>query len=286
MVLKSFLSFTLSLIIFLTGTAAYSQDVIGEAVMEEIVITATRTETSVKELAMSFTIIPEEVLKSRGKEMVFDFLKSVPGLDVSRSGGPGGTATVLIRGAKSEHTLILIDGMETNDPISPSKTYNFAHLTTDNIERIEIVRGPQSTIYGSDAIGGIINIITKKGGDDPGYYVSAEAGSFNTLSSRIGFNGIYEQLNYSFALSRMESDGISGANEKDGNSEKDGYSNTSFSSRMKFNLSDNVRLGLISRLIDSSTDIDNFGGVSGDDPNNVMDDRQIYIKTTADINAF
>ncbi len=286
MSLKSFLLITLTLTIILTAGESCSQEAMGEAVMEEIVITATRTETAVKELAMSFTVIPEEILKSRGKEMVFDFLKTVPGLDVSRSGGPGGTATILIRGAKSEHTLILIDGMETNDPISPSKTYNFAHLTTDNIERIEIVRGPQSTIYGSEAIGGIINIITKKGSADPGFFLSAEGGTYRTLLSRMGFNGVYERLNYSAALSRMESEGISGANEKDGNSEKDGYANTTFSTRLSLDASDNVRFGLISRVIDSETDIDNSGGPFGDDPNNVIDDRQIYVKATADISLF
>jgi outer membrane cobalamin receptor len=119
---------------------------------EEIVITATRIETASREVGSSITVITNQQIEERQDTTVLEVLRTVPALDVVRSGGPGGQTSVFIRGAKSEHTLVLIDGIEMNDPITPGRSYDFANLTTDNIERIEIIRGPQSTLYGSDAI--------------------------------------------------------------------------------------------------------------------------------------
>jgi len=107
-----------------------------------IVVTATRTEQPKLELGSSTTLMSFEDLKKAGKETVAEALAAVPGLDVVQNGGPGKTADVFIRGANSEHTLVMMDGVEVNDPMSPGRNFDFAHLSLDNIQRIEIVRGP------------------------------------------------------------------------------------------------------------------------------------------------
>ncbi|MBM4278878.1 MAG: TonB-dependent receptor, partial [Deltaproteobacteria bacterium] len=147
-----------------------------EVTLEKVVVTATRVETPIEEIASSITVIPSEEIVRKQKTSVLEVLRGLPGLDVVQTGGTGGTTSIFLRGANSEHTLVMIDGVEVNDPISPGRSYDFAHLTVDNIERIEVIRGPQSTLYGSDAIGGVINIITKKGEGKPKFSLSAEGG--------------------------------------------------------------------------------------------------------------
>lgn len=250
-------------------------------IMEEIVVTATRTETPYKEVASSLTVITKEEIENKQQTLLLDFLRTVPALDVAQSGGPGKTTSVFIRGAKSEHTLVLIDGIEANDPISPSRSFDFATLTTDNVERIEILRGPQSTLYGSDAIAGVINIITKKGVGKPRFSLSTEAGSFSTFNNSAGVSGGGEWINYSLNLSRFITDGISAAKKSDGNIEKDGYASTSLSARMGITPYKNSGIDVILRYLDTSANIDNFGGTGGDDPNNVQDSEQLYVRAEA-----
>ena len=253
---------------------------------EEIVITATRIETASREVGSSITVITNQQIEERQNTTVLEVLRTVPAVDVVRSGGPGGQTSVFIRGAKSEHTLVLIDGIEMNDPITPGRSYDFANLTTDNIERIEIIRGPQSTLYGSDAIGGVINIITKRGKGKPRGFMSAEGGSFNTFTEKAGVSGGNQWANYSLGISRWDTDGISAANEKDGNHEKDGYENTSISTRLGVTPAENLDTDFILRYINAKADIDNSGGVGGDDPNNKADSEQLFLRTQARLSLF
>ncbi|MEA3297227.1 MAG: TonB-dependent receptor [candidate division Zixibacteria bacterium] len=246
---------------------------------EEVVVTATRIETASSEVGSSITVITNQQIEQRQNTTVLEVLRTVPALDVVRSGGPGGQTSVFIRGAKSEHTLVLIDSVEMNDPITPGRSYDFANLTTDNIERIEIIRGPQSTLYGSDAIGGVINIITKKGKGKPRGFVSAEGGSFNTFTEKAGVSGGNQWANYSLGIYHWDTDGISAANEKDGNHEKDGYENTSISTRLGVTPTENLDADFILRYINAKADIDNSGGVGGDDPNNKADLEQLFFRT-------
>jgi vitamin B12 transporter len=156
----------------------------------------------------------------------------------------------------------------------------------DNIERIEIIRGPQSTLYGSDAIGGVVNIITKKGEGKPKFFLSAEGGSFTTFRETTGISGGNKWVNYSFAHSRFDTEGISAASKKDGNYERDGYENTSLSARLGFTPLDNLDIDFILRYINAKTDLDNFGGVGGDDPNYVQKSKQLLFKTQVGLSLF
>lgn len=257
-----------------------------EITLEEIVVTATRVETPLTEIASSVTVIPSEEIVRKQKTSVLEVLRGLPGLDVVQTGGTGGTTSIFLRGANSEHTLVMIDGVEVNDPISPGRSYDFAHLTVDNIERIEVIRGPQSTLYGSDAIGGVINIITKKGEGKPKFSLSAEGGSFTTFRETAGVNGGNRWVNYSLSLSRLDTEGISAAGKKYGNYERDGYKNTSLSSRLGFTPLDNLNIDFILRYVNAESELDFSGGIGGDDPNYIQKSNQLLFKTQAGLSLF
>ena len=257
-----------------------------EVTLEKVVVTATRVETPVEEIASSVTVISSEEIRRKQKPTVLEVLRGTPGLDVVQTGGVGSQTSIFLRGANSEHTLVMIDGVEINDPISPGRSYNFANLAVDNIDRIEIIRGPQSTLYGSDAIGGVIHIITKKGEGKPKFYLSAEGGSFTTFRETAGVRGGNKWVNYSIGISRFDTEGISAANKKDGNYERDGYENTSLSARLGFTPLENLDIDFILRYIDAKTEIDNFGGVGGDDPNNIAKSKQFLFKTQVGLSLF
>ncbi|MFQ5956611.1 MAG: TonB-dependent receptor plug domain-containing protein [Candidatus Brocadiales bacterium] len=249
--------------------------------LPEVVVTASRIETPSSEVASSITVITGEEIKNKQKTTVLEALKGVPGLDVVQNGGPGKNASVFIRGAKSEHTLVLIDGVEMNDPISPGRSFDFANLTVDNIERIEVLRGPQSTLYGSDAIGGVINIITKKGEGKPSFFMNNESGSFDTFKERVGVSGGNKLVNYSLDVSRLDTHGISAANKELENNEKDGYENTSVSGRFGLTPTENFGVDFILRYSDARTQIDDGGSMGGDDPDNRQNTEQLFFRTEA-----
>lgn len=244
-----------------------------------VVVTANRMETPVEEVGSSVTVITGEQIEKMQKTTVLDVLRTAPALDINQSGGPGSAASILIRGAKSEHTLVIIDGVEMNDPITPGRTFNFANLLADNIERIEILRGPQSTLYGSDAIGGVINIITKKGGEVPSASVSLEGGSNNSIKGAAGGSGGNEWAQYSLGFSHWKTDGISAAAEKDGNRERDGYRNSTVYGNFGFKPADILDIDVNLRFIDAQSNDDLGAGAGNDDPNYRTDSQQVLLRT-------
>ncbi|MDK2847116.1 MAG: vitamin transporter [Desulfuromonadales bacterium] len=246
--------------------------------LEPVVVTATKLETPVSEIASSVTVITAEEIENRQPTSALDVLRTVPGLDVVRQGGLGQQTSVFLRGGNSTHTLVLVDGIEMNDPANPGRSFDFATLGTDNIERIEIVRGPGSTLYGSDAIGGVINIITRKGSGKPTITLSAEGGSFETHQEKFSLRGGNDLWNYSLAASFIESNGISAADERYGNSERDGYDRTSVSSRIGITPTTNFDLDFFLRYFDSEADLDTFAGPFGDDPNNTFDSEALFLR--------
>lgn len=244
----------------------------------EVVVTATRLETPLKEVASSITVISREDLDKMKKTTVLEALEGVLGLSVLQNGTTGGAASVFLRGANSEHTLIMLDGVELNDPMSPSRSFDLAHLFLGNIERIEVLRGPQSSLYGSDALGGVVNIITKKGQGKPKFSLSNAGGSYGTLMSSAEISGSTEKAHYSFGASYFRTDGLSAASTAyKGNKEKDGYRNLSLSGKFEYRLLDNLDFSLILRTFKARTDVDNFGGDYGDDPNNIQDYDALFL---------
>jgi len=245
----------------------------------EIVVTASRIATPTKEIATSVTVITKQELEQTKKTTVIEVLQEVLGISILQSGPVGSSASVMLRGANSEHTLVMIDGVEVNDPITPARTYDFSHLRVEGIERVEILRGPQSTLYGSDAMAGVINIITKKGQGKPQFHLSSLGGSYGTFSGTAGLTGSMERLHYSFWASSLTSQGFSAANAAlEGNTEADGYKNLSLSARADYEISDNIDLDFSARFIDTKSDIDNYGSAFGDDPNNIQTYDSLYLK--------
>lgn len=245
-----------------------------EVKLERIVVSATRTEEVIEELGTSVSVIGAEDIKRSGKSTVLDILRTVPSLNVVQTGALGGQTSVFLRGAKPEYTLVMIDGIEMNDPMSAGRNFDFAHLTTDNIERIEILRGPQSTLYGSDAIGGVVNIVTKKGTGKTKFEISSEAGSYKTFREYISLDGASAKLNHSLSISRIDSSGFSKA--KDGQ-EEDSYENSTFLSRIGFNISEEKKLDFILRYTYYDTDIDD--AAYDDDPNYTANSNSLAFKT-------
>ena len=156
--------------------------------------------------------------------------------------------------------------MPLNDPSSPQRTADLANITTDNVERIEILRGSQSVIYGSDAIGGVIDIITRKAQKKFSATATGEYGSLGTTLGRLEVSGSRKHLDFSVSGSRSASAGISSADSIYGNTEKDGYRNGTFAGDIGIKPTDDFRLDLTARHTDSALNLDDHGGAGGDDP--------------------
>lgn len=180
-----------------------------DSALPDIVVTATRNPQAIARTGSAVTIIGPEEIAATGSSQVVDLLRAVPGLDTYESGGAGGVSVVSLRGATPGRTLILIDGVRINDPTAPSGEFDFGVMSVTDLERIEVLRGPQSALYGSDAMGGVVNIITKKGAGKPRVSVSLEGGSYGTLNSRTSVSGGTETLSYAFSLSGFRTNGFS-----------------------------------------------------------------------------
>ncbi len=245
---------------------------------KEVVVSASRLEEPARDVASSVTVISGDAMERSQHRRVSEALRDVPALDVVQTGPAGGHTSVFLRGANSEHTLVLIDGVEANDPIAAGRSFNFANLSADNIERIEVLRGPQSVLYGSDALGGVVNIITRRGKGDPKVVTTAEAGRFGTYLARASVAGGTDRAYYSFGASRLQTAGISSAASNLGNSEKDGYWNETFSTRFGFTPGDGFDIDFAVRAMQGRTEIDNGGGAGQDDPNRTVDSRQWLLR--------
>ena len=230
------------------------------------VSSADRLDETLEQVANSITIITEEEIELRDQPFVADLLRTVPGVDVVRTGGPGGITSVFIRGDDSSHTLVLLDGIPVNDASNTSRFYDFANMTTDNVERIEVLRGPQSVMYGSDAIGGVINIITKRGRGRLKGSVSGEWGSYNTNVYKGELNGSSKFVDYAVAGSRQATGSIPSAASDDGNTIRDPYRNATISGSVGIKPIENFRLDLNARNSYSFYHLADAGGPGGDDP--------------------
>ncbi len=244
-------------------------------VEEPIVVTANRIPTPLSQVASSVTIITAEEIRANRWHSLAEALAAQPGLRVAVSGSTGAQTSVFTRGTNSNHTLVLFDGVEISDPSTPNGAYDFAHLNLSDVARIEIVRGPQSGLYGSGAMGGVINIITQRG-QGPGHYAaSAESGSFHTYSEELSARGAGSLYHYALGLSHLSTDGqdITPARLRAGqNKENDGYRNTSVSFQGGVTPNTNTEINLFAKSLRARAQLDIGLGEDPDSESRVTQD--------------
>src|SRR3954452_19648343 len=175
-----------------------------EAEVESVVVSATRFDIPLDQSPASASVISSEELEQKQIQRVSDALREVPGLSVVQTGSPGQLTSVFTRGLRSEHTQVLLDGIPINQGLRGA--FNFADFTTEDIDRIEIVRGPQSTIYGPRALAGVIQIFTKQGTGTPGVMLAAEGGSYDTFREWSQSDGKIDGFDYSVGASRLDTE--------------------------------------------------------------------------------
>jgi len=175
-----------------------------EGQAEEVIVSATRFDIPLDQSPASVSVITSEDIEQKQTQRVSNALREVPGLSVVQTGTAGQLTSVFTRGLRSEHTQVLLDGVPINQGLQGA--FNFADLTTDDIDRIEVVRGPQSTLYGPRALAGVIQIFTKEGEGTPTIMLSDEGGSYATFREWLESEGKIDQFDYSIGASRIDTD--------------------------------------------------------------------------------
>ncbi|QDU26521.1 Vitamin B12 transporter BtuB precursor [Anatilimnocola aggregata] len=227
------------------------------------VIAPTRTPQPISENASSITVITREQIEQSGQVNVAEVLRGTLGVDVVRQGGPGGLTSVFMRGANSQHTKVLLDGISLNDPSNASRLFDFSTLSTDNIERIEVLRGPQSMAYGSDAIGGVINIISRRGQGPLSVRAGALGGSFKTGQTSVNVQAGDENAYYSVTGSFLSTGGISAASARVGGVEHDQFNLGTMTGRMGWNVTPDLNIDYVFRAAEGTAAVDDFDFLTG-----------------------
>ena len=222
--------------------------------LDKVIITATRVPAIVAETPGA-RVIDEETIEQRGAVFAADILADVPGLSVTRSGAFSGPATVRIRGAHPGKTLVLVDGAVVNDAADIDGAFDFTGFDLGDVERIEVLSGPQSSLWGSSAIGGVISFTTR---ELDGIRAEAEAGSFDTVRARLAGGVANDRYAVGAFVSHFDTDGISAADQADGNTEADGATITTLGANGRYSFSPAVTLEGRVRYNETDADIDGF----------------------------
>lgn len=246
-----------------------------ESPLEQIVVTATRAKEGVRAdvLGASVTVLVPEQLEQRQTRFIADALRDVPGVAVNRAGAVGGVTQVRVRGTEGNHVLVLIDGMEAADPYQGE--FDFAALLADDVARVEVLRGQQSALYGSDAIGGVIHYMTLSGREAPGMSARFETGSFDTWEGAVRLAGSTEKFDYAVGGGHQTTDGI--ATSRIG-TRKVGAESTTFSGRFQYDVNEDFRLNAVTRYTytDAELNDQDYGSTYGVPPYGWVIDSDDY----------
>lgn len=231
-----------------------------------LIVSANRLPTPAAEVASSVTLITGDALEQSQERTLADALRAMPGLNLIQTGGAGGVASVFIRGTDSNHTKVLLDGIDVSDPSAPSGAFDFANLLTAGVERIEVLRGPQSGLYGSDAVGGVVDVITRAGSGPPAFDAGLEAGAFATFDQTGSASGSLGAISYRVDVAHLHV-GATPVTPLDllapGESRHDDqYDNLTLATKLGLRLTPAADLGLVARYVNTSlrfTGDDNFG---------------------------
>jgi vitamin B12 transporter len=250
--MKSIKNSSFLLGVCLSASVAQAQSA-SDAAPEEIIVAANRLEQSLSTVLAATTVIDKEAIRQSSAQNLAGLLAGVPGMQFSPAGGQGAQTSLFMRGTESDHTLILVDGVQMTTSTGPAGRLEFIPL--DQIERIEIVRGPRSSVYGSEAIGGVVNIITRPNiQEDFTGSVSMMAGTENSSNANIGLKGRIGNTSLSLNASRRATDGID--NSERGNADDDGYENDSFSLSLSHQFSERISLTSSYSSFDAESDYD------------------------------
>ena len=273
---------------FFVATVAFSSSLLAfdsaPEQLEKMVITAHLQPIAEYKVGSAITVITAQEIAQQQVTYVSEILRTVPGLAINQVGGGFGSQTqVRIRGAEANQTLVRLNGIEMNDPSGGSE-FDFGNLLADNIERIEVIRGAQSALYGSDAIGGVINIITKKGSQGVQLNAQVEGGAFDTYKATGGLSGGWEdKIDFAVNATQFESKGISIA---ESGSEKDGNRNLTLDGNVNFHPLKNWDIGVTGKLVRSNTEFDGFSGGAAVDADDETETHQKFGRVFSKVSLF
>lgn len=268
--IRAFLSSTALATVLIAGSAladdqkAPEPDVAGTTGangVAELVVTATRTAQPIEKVGASVTVLTQGAIEASQAISVVELLAQTPGVSFTRNGGPGTSTSLNIRGAETQHTVVLIDGVKLNDPSSTQGGFNSGNLLVGDISRIEVLRGAQSTLWGSQAIGGVVNIVTADPTAPFTTSVDVEGGARQTGYLRVGVGGASDKVVWRVAGGFYSTDGFSAY--KTGK-EADGYTNRGLSGRLRYTFSDAVSAEVRSVYSKGKNDFDGFAGDSSE----------------------
>jgi vitamin B12 transporter len=225
------------------------------AANDPIVVSPTAIATPSADIASSVTVVNSQEIEQRQLRTGPDALSTVPGLNIVQSGGPGGQTSIFLRGTNSNHTKFLIDGIDVSDPSNPNRAFDLGQLLTGDVERIEVLRGPQSGLYGSDALGGVVSVITKKGEGAPKVTFTTEGGTFGTFNQMGSFSGSGANYNYYFNVDHYHAGSVPvtplellppGQKRID-----DYYDNKTYSTKLGVDVTDTLTFNYVARYTDA-----------------------------------
>ncbi len=246
--------------------------------LHEVVVTATRVPTAVENIAAGVSVVDRETMQTRDYDTLTDALSALPGVRVSQSGGPGGNASVFIRGTNSDHVLVLLDGMPINDASDPDGAFNFGVDTLGDIERIEVVRGPMAAVYGANAVGGVINLITRRG-TQPGVHITGDlAGGYPAQGmGTVNVSGITGLWDYSATVEAQTQRGFDSTPQRETirTGTPQPYSDSVGTLNLGFTPVAGTRVSLLLRARQAVFDFDNLGNPNFDDDNSKARDGSL-----------
>lgn len=244
----------LAIATMLTPFAASAQSGETPIALDEVVVSPTGVPTPAREIASAVTVVTAQEIERQQRRTLPQALVAVPGLNLVQSGGPGGQSSVFMRGTNANHVKVLVDGIDVSDPSAPNRAFDFGQMLTSDIERIEVLRGPQSGLYGANALGGVIAITSKRGEGPPKATASVEAGSHGSFNQSLGVSGGSDRFDYAFGVSHFRSDStpvtppglVPPGRRRNPNS----YDNWSYFARLGARLTDTLSVGWVGRYSD------------------------------------
>jgi vitamin B12 transporter len=271
-------------------TSARADDSSAPVDLPPMVIGATRLPTPESQLGTSVTVITSEEIERKQLRTLPEILQDVPGLNVVQTGSPGGTASLFMRGTNANHTKVLLDGIDVSDPISTDGSFDFSQLLASDIERIEVLRGPQSGLYGSEAIGGVINIITKRGKGPPKVTGGVEGGSFGTFNQTAGISGSQARFNYNASIAhyRTTNTQVTPSNLVPPGRplNDDFYDNKTYATKLGADLTDNFDVDIVARYVDTDLRSTSDDAVGPEAIRSDGDNHELFTRGTAHLTLF